>query len=156
MAASQNGHESTVRALVELGAQVDAVSSNGWTALMFASQNGHESTVRALVERGAQVDAVNSDGETALMLADENGHESTVHALEELSAPSRVHPALDGDDSECTGERPCLYCCTNVPKIRFEPCGHVACRQCSTRIQMRGGDCPMCRETISRMQTMFL
>jgi len=133
---------------------VNAVDSHGRTALMLAAYNGHESTVRALVELGAQVNAVDSHGQTALMLAAMDGHE-LVRALEEL-AVSRVHPALEGDDSEYTGERPCSYCLVNVPKIRFDPCGHTACRQCSTQIQIRGGACPICREAIGAMQTMYL
>ena len=81
-------------------------SDDGCEMLMRAAWNGHESVVRLLVELGAQVDAVDSDGRTALMRAADEGHESTVHALVELGALSRVHPALEGDDSEYTGERP--------------------------------------------------
>ena len=45
--AASRGDETTVRALVELGAQVNTVFSGGTTALMVAAQHGHESMFRA-------------------------------------------------------------------------------------------------------------
>ena len=40
--ASEDGHESCVRAMLEAGADKDAKNNDGMTALMDASQNGHE------------------------------------------------------------------------------------------------------------------
>jgi len=74
MVAAERGHESMVRVLVGLSAQVDAIDSDLLqTALTRAASNGHVSTVRALVELSAQVDAVNSRGQTVLMLAASEG-----------------------------------------------------------------------------------
>ena len=74
--ASLEGHESVVRALVEMGVDIHAkdneypnvisecsmnslpvMNLRGGTSLHAASQNGHESVVRALVELGADIDA---------------------------------------------------------------------------------------------------
>ena len=53
--AAQNGHEAMVRALIELGADVNKGKDNGWTPLHIAAQQGHEAIVRAIVEAGAEV-----------------------------------------------------------------------------------------------------
>jgi ankyrin repeat protein len=78
------GHTTAVRALVDAGADVNAVDDT--RALHHAAQHGHELTVRALVELGADVEAADTDGWQALHHAAENGHESTVRALVELGA----------------------------------------------------------------------
>jgi hypothetical protein len=60
--------EATVRALVGLGADVEAADTDGWQALHHAAENGHESTVRALVELGADVNAAgNTTGERCIL-----------------------------------------------------------------------------------------
>ena len=69
MKASQDGHESRVRALLEAGADKDAKNNDGRTALMFASENGHESCVRALLEAGADKDAIVHMADTVILCA---------------------------------------------------------------------------------------
>ena len=56
----------TAALLVERGADVNAATSDGRTALMRASYGGHTETAALLVERGADVNAATSNGETAL------------------------------------------------------------------------------------------
>jgi|TARA_B110000977_G_scaffold139712_2_gene177345 ankyrin repeat protein len=51
--AAEEGHEATVRALIELGADVNKATDDGKTPQSFAAQNGHEAIVRALIEAGA-------------------------------------------------------------------------------------------------------
>jgi ankyrin repeat protein len=49
MLAASEGHEATVRVLLDIGkAQVKAKNNNGSTALMLAASKGHEATVRLL------------------------------------------------------------------------------------------------------------
>ena len=58
-----------VNALIEHGADVNAVDKYGWTALMIAAGLTHADVVRRLIEAGADVLARNENGETALMKA---------------------------------------------------------------------------------------
>ena len=51
-AAAEN-HAPAVHALVELGADIDARSNAGWSALLFAVRAGQQEAVRALLEAGA-------------------------------------------------------------------------------------------------------
>ena len=55
-----------VKAAVELGADVNAASATGDTALHMAAFHGFKSVVRFLVGRGARLDATNARGETPL------------------------------------------------------------------------------------------
>ena len=55
-----------VKVAVELGADVNAASATGDTALHMAAFHGFETVVRYLVSRGARLDATNLRGETPL------------------------------------------------------------------------------------------
>ena len=48
--ASWSGHERVVRALAELGADVNQTDDEGRTPVYIASRNGHEQAVRAMAE----------------------------------------------------------------------------------------------------------
>lgn len=88
------GHEKVVRALIELGAKVDAESGYNWTPIHYAAHEGRsvlhtfirscitiflitslgrEKVVRALVELGARVDAEDGNKGTPLHSAAEWG-----------------------------------------------------------------------------------
>lgn len=86
--------------LIEKGATVDAVNSDGDTALHMAALNGHEGVVRFLVGAGAAVDGDNRYGDTALDLAVRQGHEEIVRFLVSVGALKNfeaLHKAvLDG------------------------------------------------------------
>ncbi len=75
-----------VRALVQLKANVEAQTKEGWTAVMSAAMNGHTDTVLALAELGADVHAAQEDGTTAMIKAAVNGRTETVRALAQLGA----------------------------------------------------------------------
>ena len=69
---SQNAPESWMQAvhfLVELGAEVDAVDSRGYTALHGAAALGNNEMVEFLVARGADVTAINKAGDSAADMA---------------------------------------------------------------------------------------
>ena len=51
--AAQNGHETVVRALIELGADVNKAMNDGWTPLYIADREGHETIVQILKDAGA-------------------------------------------------------------------------------------------------------
>jgi cytohesin len=44
-----------VRALIEMGADVNKARDNGGTPLITATQKGHEAVLRALIEAGADI-----------------------------------------------------------------------------------------------------
>jgi ankyrin repeat protein len=59
--AALNGHDATVRLLLERGAEVSSKTKDGWTALSITALNGYDTTVRFLLERKAEVDAKDED-----------------------------------------------------------------------------------------------
>ena len=76
------GHTATVAALLLAGADVNAGTIDGTTALMYAIQVRSESIVRVLLHGGADVNARDGDGATALHIAAEKaGHDSMVRLL---------------------------------------------------------------------------
>ena len=66
MSAAQNGHTSTLQALIQAGATVDQARTNGSTALTSAGLRGHTSTLQTLIQAGAKVDQARTNGSTAL------------------------------------------------------------------------------------------
>lgn len=66
MLAAAKGRESVVRLLLDKGADVNAKSADGRTALMSAVENGSEQMVRWLIEKGADVRAKDEGDRTML------------------------------------------------------------------------------------------
>ena len=62
MFATSKGSVEAVKALIEAGADVNAVNRDEKTALMFATSEGSVEAVKALIEAGADVNAVNRAG----------------------------------------------------------------------------------------------
>ncbi|MSO20033.1 MAG: ankyrin repeat domain-containing protein [Acidobacteria bacterium] len=58
-----------VRTAIELGANVNAVAGNGWTALHGAAYSGADAIIQHLVEQGARVDVLDQFGQTPLSIA---------------------------------------------------------------------------------------
>ena len=54
--AAEMGHEAVVRALIELGSDINKADDNGYTPLIMAVQKGHDVVVRALIEADADID----------------------------------------------------------------------------------------------------
>ena len=79
--AAKQGHLEVVRILLEAGADQNAATANGITALMFAARQGHLEVVRLLLETGADKNAAMAHGRTALMLAAKEGHLDVVRTL---------------------------------------------------------------------------
>uniref|UniRef100_H3CPW4 KN motif and ankyrin repeat domains 1b n=1 Tax=Tetraodon nigroviridis TaxID=99883 RepID=H3CPW4_TETNG len=79
MLAVSHGRVGMVRALLELGADVNLQDDEGSTALMCAGEHGHADMVRLLLAQ-AHCDATltDSDGSTALSIALEAGHNDAV------------------------------------------------------------------------------
>ena len=71
-----------VRMLLEQGASVNAIDTDGCTALHLAAQDGHERIVRLLLRNGAVIDALDRQGRTAGDLAQKHGHAKVTASLE--------------------------------------------------------------------------
>jgi hypothetical protein len=79
----KDGLTQTVAELLDQGANVNAASSAGASALILAAQLGHTETVSALLAHKEEIDvnAETSIGFTALMFAAQNGHKEIVLAF---------------------------------------------------------------------------
>jgi len=90
--AADEGRVAAIKALVQVGADIEANAGNGITALMYASNHGHLQAVKFLVEAGADIQAKNGNGETALMFASASGNVEAVKFLvEDLTASKERH-----------------------------------------------------------------
>eukprot|EP01060_Flectonema_neradi_P007401 TRINITY_DN1514_c0_g1_i1.p1 TRINITY_DN1514_c0_g1~~TRINITY_DN1514_c0_g1_i1.p1 ORF type:complete len:280 (+),score=68.19 TRINITY_DN1514_c0_g1_i1:71-841(+) len=78
--------ESSVKKLIELGADSEARDKDGRTPLQIASQYSTRSVIKALVEAGTPVDTPNSEGCTPLWIASYYGNTEVVETLAELGA----------------------------------------------------------------------
>ncbi|PYS35271.1 MAG: hypothetical protein DMG14_27405 [Acidobacteria bacterium] len=63
-------HFQTIKVLVELGVDVNAVGENGWTALHGAAYMGLDSAIQLLVEKGAKTEILDRFGQTPLSIAE--------------------------------------------------------------------------------------
>ena len=69
MWAAGGKHPGAVKALIELGADVNARSTGGFTPLMFAAREGDQESARLLIAAGASLEDMTPSGESPLLLA---------------------------------------------------------------------------------------
>ena len=100
--AAKSGRVAAIRALVELGADVDADPYRG-SPLTWAAANGRVEAIRALVELGADPDRrgtfggpSHGEGVTAIHLAAQSGQREAVIALLDLGADPLLVDRLHG------------------------------------------------------------
>ena len=84
------GHMEVAQLLLEAGADKDAASNSGKTALYFAAGEGHMELVQLFLEAGADKDAAADTGATALIIAAANDHLEVVHVLLEAGADTEA------------------------------------------------------------------
>jgi uncharacterized protein len=85
--ACANGNAAIIERLLTAGADVNATSAAGETALMTAARTGKVDAISVLLRRGANVNARESaDGQTALMWAAARNNAGAVKALIEAGA----------------------------------------------------------------------
>ena len=80
------GNLKMVRAFVEAGADINATSTQGATAMDYATTRNRHDIIRYLRQQGASVNARNSAGQTLLMGAVAMGNVETVRTLLALGA----------------------------------------------------------------------
>jgi ankyrin repeat protein len=78
---ARQGNLEVVQLLVGNGAAVNAVNSEGWTALQNASIEGHISVVTFLLDHGADINHTNERGDTSIFLAAQSSCAELVQLL---------------------------------------------------------------------------
>nr|XP_018668743.1 ankyrin repeat domain-containing protein 17 isoform X3 [Ciona intestinalis] len=91
MEASSGGYSDIVRLLLSHGADVNATSNTGNTALTYACCGGYEDVVRLLVDAGAELECHNENGHTPLMEAASGGHVAVAEVLLARGAGINTH-----------------------------------------------------------------
>ena len=92
MTATEFGRQDIVKILINYGANIEAKSSNGWTALMYAARDGYTLLIDLLYmsKKKNIINEQDNFGITALMLAAREGHIETVNILLQLGANSTM------------------------------------------------------------------
>lgn len=84
--ASRKGHFETAEKLLEAGADVNVVDTNGCSPLYIAASHGDVALVKHLISAGAHVDQKNQSGFTPLVSALQNSHNDCASVLIENGA----------------------------------------------------------------------
>ncbi|XP_063968080.1 serine/threonine-protein phosphatase 6 regulatory ankyrin repeat subunit B-like isoform X1 [Lytechinus pictus] len=81
LVAAEEGHEESVRILLQQNARVDVFDEHGKAALHLAAENGHQVVADIMLWHKAFVNAKSKIGVTPLHLAAHNGHNDLVNLL---------------------------------------------------------------------------
>ncbi|XP_059168441.1 serine/threonine-protein phosphatase 6 regulatory ankyrin repeat subunit B-like [Physella acuta] len=99
--ACDNGHVEITNYLIDAGADVNFINSDGESVLCRSATKGHFDIVKLLLERGAEVNnRINRTGETALLCAVGGDHSSIVELLLQYGADVNM---VDGERNNALG-----------------------------------------------------
>ena len=100
--AAQEGHKDVALFLVEAGAHINALDTNGQTPLHLACWRNQTSVIPTLLSSGASADIVDSSGRTPLSWASERGYLDVVRSLIEhrTNGSSSTDIDIDGSNQE--------------------------------------------------------
>ncbi len=100
MWAAHDGHADMIPPLLQAGADVNARTVGGSTALMWAANNGHVNVIPLLLKAGADVNAKNMKGFTALIWAAGKGHANVISLLLQAGADvdAKENHGLNAED----------------------------------------------------------
>ena len=101
--AAQNGEAETLKTLVGIGANVNAIGYSGMTALMHAVRNNHAACVKILLDAGADVNHINELGRTAIKMAEEESYSDILKLLRIAKEASPVAVAKAVSSSPALG-----------------------------------------------------
>jgi len=101
--AAENGDSSEVNRLIDSGAEINSVTDDGVSALMYAAQNGHDEIVNILMDRGADPDLRSFNGFSALVAAIRQGNLSTAELL--------IRKGADVNLPDFNDVTPLMYAC---------------------------------------------
>lgn len=87
---ADSGHLRTVKSLISAGANPNAQTWDGTTALMYASEKGHYPIVKELIANHAEINTSNANHFTALHYATISNHDSIAELL--ILNGANVHP----------------------------------------------------------------
>jgi ankyrin repeat protein len=90
MLAANNGLAALLQRLIQRGANVNAQTQIGWTALTYAAWSGHPSVARRLLAAGADPALTDRNGWTALQYAAWRAADPT-----RMGAPDAADPSAD-------------------------------------------------------------
>lgn len=88
--ASERGHLSIMRLLVEDGADIECETDSGYTPLIMAAWSRNIEAVRLLAEAGADINAANDEWMSALHWAAKNNDEAMIEFLVGLGADINI------------------------------------------------------------------
>ena len=75
-----------LEAFANSGGDLNGVTPEGWTAVMYAASGNNVEALKFLIHNGADVNMRNDDGQTALTLAKEKEFDEVVRILESEGA----------------------------------------------------------------------
>ena len=78
---AEQGNLDWLKCLLKSGANINATSWDGYSALIKASKEGNVDLIEFLIENGADINAKTAHGFTPLLYATKNGHQSIIELL---------------------------------------------------------------------------
>ncbi|CAL4094473.1 unnamed protein product, partial [Meganyctiphanes norvegica] len=153
------GKEELVTLLILYGANIEAVSSDGKSSLLWACEAGHVSTAKILLEEGANPNNCDCKGNTPIQVAIDKGYTElvslmsnpsterlqsmTLHEVASESSSSTKYPSSGERKSPVSTATSNLECvvCMDDPRtstVMTLPCRHaVTCQRCMDDMEAR-------------------
>jgi ankyrin repeat protein len=105
--AAMNGQVEAVQARIKKGIDINAIGSNGETALMCAAYYGHISTIKVLIKAGANLDILSEEdvtgvGKSALMVVASSYFATNRHEVIKVLVEGGANVNLQGQDGLTT------------------------------------------------------
>jgi hypothetical protein len=122
-AAALQGHDAAIRALCELGADVNTPDTPDVTPVSAAAHKGHVKAIRLLCELGADINTSKNDGISPLLVAAKNGHQKVVKLFRKLGE--------NMNEESIHGMTPlCLAQAFGHPEVAAKLTKYTACCAC--------------------------